>query len=507
MKIYLIKASAGSSYSEYKAETGGPPQNIFSAAAAIPSDTEIEMCDETIGMKTNFRSDADVVAVFMSTPDAYRAYEITKAFKNHGKVTLLGGLHTFFFQKEAAENADALIIGESEGLWEDILSDVKNNTIKPLYKRNGPLDLAELKPYPTHLIPVSKYNYTWSVVVTRGCPMHCDFCLVHKFFDKFTLRPIASIVEELKALKALGVEWVELHSDNLTHNKKYALELFEALAPLNMNFYGETTILIAKDKDLLAAAQKAGVKALLFGIETPSEEALKEQGKGFVKPEQIKEYVQIVKAHGIEVVGDFLFGFDAHDPSIFDQTIDFIKEIGVDTAYPHLMIPFPGSETFNKLEADGRILTKDWSKYDGSHAVFKPQKMSQEELEYGTWKAYKETEKWNRKKKNTSSNRKSSVKIEPQIPTTTKKNIKWKTITALVLLPVAFWFSLINFYFAALFLVWSIQGIKNRHAFFLDNISRDESSVLFWIISVLWIVLSIVSLMYSEPVINLLYAS
>ena len=501
MKIYLIKASAGSSYSQYKAETGGPPQNIFAAAAAMPKGTEIEMCDETIGMKTNFKSDADVVAVFMSTPDAYRAYEICTKFKEQNKTTILGGLHTYFFQEEAAKNADTLIIGESEGLWEEIFVDIQNKCLKSSYKRNSPLDLAELKPYPTNIIPVSKYNWTWSVVVSRGCPMHCDFCLVHKFFDKFTLRPIENIVAELESLKKMGVQWVELHSDNLTHNKKYALELFKALAPLNMSFYGETTTLIAKDKELLQAAQNAGVKALLFGIETPSEEALKEQGKGFVKPEQVKEYVDIVKSYGIEVVGDFLFGFDAHDTAIFEQTTNFIRKIGVDTAYPHLMIPFPGSETYNKLETEGRILTKDWSKYDGSHAVFQPAKMSPEELEHGTWEVYKATEKLNRKTK-------------PVIMETTEKSnktnkmnkdIKWKSIIALVLLPLVFLFNLLNFYFAALFLIWSIQGIKNRNAFLLDNISRDENPALFWIVSLLWILLSIWSLFYSEPILDLLY--
>lgn len=507
MKIYLIKASAGSSYSEYKAETGGPPQNIFAAAAAMPFGTEIEMCDETIGMKTDFNSDADIVAVFMSTPDAYRAYQITKKFRDNGKVTILGGLHTYFFQEEAAKNADALIVGESEGLWEGIFSDVKNSALKSVYKRSEPLDLAELKPYPTNIIPVSKYNWTWSVVVSRGCPMHCEFCLVHKFFDKFTLRPIEHIVEEVRALKKIGVQWVELHSDNLTHNKKYAMELFKALAPLEMNFYGETTILIARDRELLAAAQKAGIKALLFGIETPSEEALKEQGKNFVKPEQVKEYVSIIKSYGIEVVGDFLFGFDAHDTDIFDQTLDFIKNIGVNTAYPHLMIPFPGSETFKKLDKEGRILTKDWSKYDGAHAVFQPAGMSCEELENGTWKVYKEIEKWNNshEKDVSDQERSASVYSDNNVSKGGKKK-KWKTIVALSLLPFAIFFGVLNFYFAILFLVWSIQGIKNRRAFYLDDISRDESPVLFWVVSLLWLVLSLVSLMYSEPVLNLLYA-
>lgn len=209
--------------------------------------------------------------------------------------------------------------------------------------------------------------------------------MVHEFFDQFQLRPVEQIVAEVKRLKKLGVQWVELHSDNLTANRKYALKLFKALAPLNMNFYGETTILIARDEELLQAAKEGGVKALLFGIETPSEAVLKAQGKSFVKPARIKEYVQKVKSYGIEVWGDFLFGLDEEEKEIFQEARYFIEEIGIDKAIPHLMIPFPGSKTFEKLDCEGRILTKDWSKYDGTHAVYQPQNMTPEELENGLY--------------------------------------------------------------------------------------------------------------------------
>lgn len=389
MKIYLIKASAGSDYSKYKAETGGPPQNIFAAAAATPSRYRTEMTDETIGMKTNFDSDADLIVIFMSTPDAYRAYEIAENFNQKGRTIIMGGLHTKFNQQEAAQNAHALILGEVENYWEQMLIDVEKNQLKDVYESKDPVDLTRLNPYPTNIISPKQYNHTWSVVITRGCPFQCDFCLVHKFFSSFQLRPIDHIVDELKNLKKLGVVWVELHSDNLTHNKEYAMQLFAAIAPIGLKYYGETTVLIARDEELLRAAQKAGFKAVLLGIETPSTEALKSQKKSFVKPDKLKEYVATIKKHGIEVWGDFLFGFDEHTPEIFEQTLDFIKDIGVDKAIPHHMIPFPGSETFDKLDADGRILTKDWSQYDGSHAVYQPKGMTAEQLDDGVYWVWK----------------------------------------------------------------------------------------------------------------------
>lgn len=388
MKIYLIKASAGSDYSKYKAETGGPPQNIFAAAAATPDRYQIEMTDETIGMQAELGSDADVVVIFMSTPDAYRAYELADAFSKKGKTIILGGLHTKFNQSEAAAYAHALVIGEVENYWEQMLSDIENDKLQSLYESHEPVDLSRLNPYPVDIIPVSRYDYTWSVVVTRGCPFKCEFCLVPEFFDSFQLRPIENIVVELRQLKELGVEWVELHSDNLTHNKKYAMELFEAIAPLGLKFYGETTVLIGRDEVLLEAAQKAGLRAVLLGIETPSVEALKSQKKAFVKPDKMKAHIATIQKYGIEVWGDFLFGFDEHTPDIFDETLSFVKDIRLDKVVPHFMIPFPGSVTFRKLDEQKRILTRDWSQYDGSHAVYQPGNMTTSELEDGVYRVW-----------------------------------------------------------------------------------------------------------------------
>lgn len=389
MKIYLIKASSGSDYSKYKASTGGPPQNIFSAAAATPRWYELDMVDETIGMKADLDSNADLVIIFMSTPDANRAYSLAQTYKKKGKNVILGGLHTRFNQQEAALHADSLLIGEVENYWTQLLNDAELGTLKPKYESTEPVDLSNLNPYPTNIISPSTYNDIWSVVVTRGCPYKCNFCLVPKFFNKFQQLPIENIVSELESLKALGIEWVELHSDNLTHDREYAIKLFEAIEPLNMSFYGETTVLIARDKELLKAAAKAGFKAVLLGIETPSEAALKSQKKGFVKPSKLKQYIKDIQSYGIEVWGDFLFGFDEHDASIFEQTQSFIEDINVDKVIPHYMIPFPGSESFRQLDNDGRILTKDWSKYDGSHTVYLPKNMTVDELEEGIYWVWK----------------------------------------------------------------------------------------------------------------------
>ena len=144
MKVYLIKASENSSFKEYKKYMGSPPQNIFSIAAATPSNVEIEMCDETMNMKVNFKSKADIIAIFMSTPDALRAYDIAKTFRKKGKTIVLGGLHASFMQEEALQHADSLLIGEAEGIWEDLLKDYSTGDLKERYIRKTLLDLKSL---------------------------------------------------------------------------------------------------------------------------------------------------------------------------------------------------------------------------------------------------------------------------------------------------------------------------------------------------------------------------
>jgi len=492
MKVYLIKASAGSSFSEYKQMTGGPPQNIFSAAAATPSGIRIEMADETIGMKANLRSDADVIAIFMSTPDALRAYEIADEFRSKGKVVVLGGLHTRFMPDEASLHADALLIGEVEGVWEELLSDFQSGNLKQRYGRSEPLDLTELKPYLTDIIPISRYNYTWSVVVSRGCPSHCSFCLVPRFAGRFRLRPVEDIIDEIANCPA---EWIELHSDNLTANRNYALELFRALKPLNKKLFAETTILIGRDDELLVAARKAGIKAMLFGIETMSQQALKDQGKGFVKPDEVIELAHNIQSHGIQVVSDFLFGFDAHDSNVFEDTMDYIKKIGFDEIYPHLLIPFPGSKTFEDLDQQGRILTKDWSKYDGAHAVYQPQQMTPEELENGTYWVWQESEKLKKHKHNANNSYGVYGDTEGDWEGVTSSvtgysGYYWKTALAVTAVAVGLIFKL--YWFCGIILVgWALNDIRNGSTFIFEEIRKDSNPGLFWVVVIVWLILGL----------------
>ncbi|BDD12833.1 B12-binding domain-containing radical SAM protein (plasmid) [Fulvitalea axinellae] len=388
MKALLIKACAPSPFKDYKKYMGSPSQNIFSTAACTPSYVELEMVDETSGMKVDFRSDADIVAIFFSTPDAIRAYEIADKFRKKGKAIILGGLHATFMKDEAKEHADAVIIGESEGIWEQILKDAENNSLKPFYERTEALDLKGLNHYPKHIIDASKYNWVWSVLVSRGCKYKCAFCLVHEFSGKIRHRPVKDVVDEIRRAPS---NWIELHSDSLFADKEYARELLTAIKPLKIEWSTEADLTIAEDEELLDLAAESGLNYMLAGIETPSKEALKKVGKGFLDVSKTNQYIKRLKDRGIDVESNILFGFDEHTTDIFEDSWEYIKDLELSNCFPTIVIPFPGSRTYAKLERENRILTRDWSLYDGANVVFEPKNMSVRELEEGSqwvWEQY-----------------------------------------------------------------------------------------------------------------------
>lgn len=396
MKISIIKASAASGFKKYKKTRGGLPQNIHSLAAATPKHIEIELIDETVDCKVNYRTSSDLIVIMFSTPDAIRGYRHADKFRSKGKTVILGGLHPSFLPDEALQHADSVMIGESENIWNEVLKDFQNRELKQRYKSVKAVDLSTIKPYRTDLIGLKRYDWIWTTVVSRGCPFKCDFCTVNKFFHSIQYRPIPDIIKEIKHC---GTEWIELKADNLTIDRKYCLELFKAIKPLGINWSTATDIRIANDEELLSAAAESGLNYVLVGIETPSGSALKGSGKNFVKTDQVYHQIKKLHDYGVIVDASALFGFDTHTVDIFEETLNFFQEIEVDVCESVLVIPFPGTALFQQLEKEGRILTRDWSKYDGAHVVYQPKILTPQELEAGWYWFYKKWNAWGMRSK------------------------------------------------------------------------------------------------------------
>ncbi|WP_421903562.1 B12-binding domain-containing radical SAM protein [Maridesulfovibrio sp.] len=507
MKVYLIKASAPGLFKEYKKYMGAPPQNIFSLAAATPRRVIVDMCDETQDMKPKMNTDADIVVICFHTPDAVHAYKMADKYRSKGKTVVLGGLHPSFMPDEAEQHADALLVGEVEGIWTQLLKDYKDGTLKTRYQRSTPVDMAKLRPYPTGIIPASRYKGIWSVLVSRGCVHRCEFCVIPPFFKgKYRLRPIENIVAEIKAAPA---KWFELHSDNLTADRDYTIELFKALIPLNIKWVGESTIKMAQDEELLRLAAESGCELLLVGIETPSQAALSSSGKKFVSPAEVRAAIDKFHEYGIKISSSMIFGFDSHTKDIFQESLDFVNEIGIDEVESVILCPFAGTPLYKRLEAEGRLLTKDWSKYDCSQAVFKPKHMTQKELEEGAtwfWKQIKKKSPLSGGGVTSATGGRSNHKKTGSKTGKTMRsgNLKWKSILALALIGTAVLMDM-PWLWGILFLLWVIMDLKNRQTYLLEEIPRDSNPILYWIIVTMWFCFTMAALSWHPAVYGYIY--
>ncbi len=490
MKVYMIKASAPGPFKEYKKYMGSPPQNIFSLAACTPKGVKIDICDETSGMKPKKKSDADIIVIMFHTPDAVHAYKMADAYRAKGRTVVLGGLHPTFEPDEAQAHADALLLGEAEGIWTRLLKDYKAGKLKKRYERTGPVDMATLKPFPTNLIKPSQYDGVWTVLVSRGCVHRCEYCVVPPFFKgKYRVRPIEHIVAEIKAAPS---KWFELHADNLTADREYAIELFKALKPLKINWVGESTIKMADDEELLSLAAESGCKYLLVGIETPSKAALEASGKGFVSPDETRDRIRKFHKHGIIITSSMMFGFDGHTKDIFQESLDFCNEIEIDEVESVILAPFAGTPFYKRMKEEGRLLTTDWAKYDCSSTAFQPQGMTPSELDAGAVWFWKQISKRKPTAAEVNGKKKAQTPATPSNGGTMTRtigtpggNIKWKTLLALLLIGTAVW---TGYYWlwGLLFAYWVIKDLREGRAYIVEDIPRSESPFLFWIVITMW---------------------
>jgi len=221
-------------------------------------------------------------------------------------------------------------------------------------------------------------------IATRGCPHRCDYCSIPLLYGPATVRyrPIDEVVREVATSPTRAVVFWD---DNIGANPRYAKELFRALAPLGKWWTSQCTANAARDEQLVELAARSGCKALFLGLESISQESLDATNKGHNRVDAYRRLIAMLHRYGVAVHLGIMFGFDQDDAGIFRRTAEFLEEASVDVATVSMVVPMPGTPTFRRLSGDGRILTTDWSKYDGKkHCVFQPARMSPAELEAGT---------------------------------------------------------------------------------------------------------------------------
>jgi radical SAM superfamily enzyme YgiQ (UPF0313 family) len=358
-----------------------PPLGLGLLAAITPADTDVSITDDLV-QPVDFDTEADLVGITVSTKTAVRAYEIADEFRRRSVPVVLGGIHPTVAPQEAIQHADAIVVGEAEGVWKQLLDDCKSSKLKRIY-HSDKFPLLDNSPHPRReLFQRDKYFTINGIQTSRGCPFSCDFCSVTTIYgSNVRLRPVDDVVGEIKTLKGNNIFFID---DNIVGRPEYAKQLFTRLIPLKKKWFGQASVTVANDEEILKLLRESGCLGLFMGFETTTLESLKEIGKNQNVGNNYFETVKKLHDNGVSIVASFIIGLDNDDKSCFERLLNFSVKSKIDVADFHLVTPYPGTVLYKRLKEEKRLIDNEWwLKYDVSDVVFRPKLMSREELRQG----------------------------------------------------------------------------------------------------------------------------
>lgn len=352
--------------------------SLLSVAAETPKDDEVTIIDEQVE-EIPWYGKFDLVGITCMTALAPRAYEIAAQFRRKNIPVILGGMHPTLCPEDAFPHADAIVVGDAENIWQEVLRDARNKTLKKIYANNSPPELAGLKSAPRDLLDKKAYSTINAVQATRGCPNACEFCAVSAFHRQTQRqRPVSEVVAEISKIPD---KFILLVDDNLTADIEYASRLFKGLEPLGKFWATQASVGIAEEPKLVELAAKSGCIGLFVGIETFSDANLNGVAKTCNRVEKYRGAIQLLHSFGIAVEAGIVFGFDNDRPSVFKNTLRILDELEIDLIQASIFTPLPGTKRHESMQA--RIFDRNWANYDFHSVVFQPRHMSAADLQAG----------------------------------------------------------------------------------------------------------------------------
>lgn len=351
-----------------------PPLGIITVAASLPDFVQTSVCDENV-QPVDFHGDYDAVGIsIMLSCQAPRAYEIAAEFRKRGKPVILGGLHVALRPDEAVLHADSIVIGEAEGLMDQVINDLKDGTLKPSYSMSGFPDITRI-PNPRRDLYDKKKNYVykgWELVdlvqTSRGCRFNCYPCCVPYLGGRrHRMRPIEHVVSDMKSASDL----LFIVDNSLEQNVAWEKEVFRSMEGMGKRWVSHP---ISPVPEVLDLARKAGCWYIYHAIYTISD--------------KIRDRIKMYHDYGIGVEGTILLGMDEHTEDFIKRFVDFLLTIELDLAEFTVLTPFPGTQVYEQMKAGGRIIDTDWNHYNASTVVFQPKQMSPDTLQrlyYDAW--------------------------------------------------------------------------------------------------------------------------
>lgn len=334
------------------------PLTISTLKALTPPDVQTEFFDDRIEL-VDYDTQTDLVAITVEIYTARRAYAIAARFRKRGVPVILGGYHTTLNPDEAAQHADSILVGNAEGVWKDILTDFQSSGLKQRYS-GGP-GFADLLP-DRSIFSGKKYSKMGVVETGRGCNFGCEFCAISAFHKgRYHQKSVEQVVADVRSARQAGKTIFFFADDNIVADQKYAIALFKALTPLNIQWTGQGTLTMARNDELLHWMAKSGCKVMLIGYESLSEANLQQMKKAWsAKLGEVDALTDRIHAAGINIYATFVFGFDDDSRELYERTVDFaLKHRFFFAAFNHLLT-LPGTDIYSRLLREGRIIQDKW---------------------------------------------------------------------------------------------------------------------------------------------------
>ena len=366
------------------------PLTLSTLAALIPAEfnAQITPVDEGVQKIDSYlRGRYDLVGISAVTSSSIRAYELARFFKAKGSYVFIGGHHATLLPDEAAQHCDTVFTGSAEVTLPQFFYDYARHNPQPRY--DSPGVAAEKIPLPRRdLMPKKGYLKQPTLLADLGCANHCKYCVIHPFWGASARRPIASVIDEIKRLGAK--EYIFLDPSPAS-DRDYAKALYSEMAALGISWVGLSTLDAVDDGELLDLLQKSGCMGILLGFETFNQTSLDMLSKTKNKVERYGKIVAKLHDKKIAVLGTFMLGLESDTRENLAALPELVAEIKIDIPRYAVLTPYPTTPLFEELDAQGRILTRDWSKYDSIHCVFQPAHMSAKELEAASVQVWKDT--------------------------------------------------------------------------------------------------------------------
>lgn len=364
-------------------------------AAVTPSDVDLRMVFETVE-DIPFDEHWDLVGLTGMGSGIVRAWQIADQFRSQGVKVVIGGVAATLCPPDwSLGHADALVVGEGEELWPQVIKDFESGRLQSIYRISRRPPIGDL-PLPRYdLLAKSKIGFWRPVQATRGCPFTCNFCSITSFFEgTYRKRPVDQIVRDVRAAKKYGTRYIAFVDDNIGVDFDFCAKLWEALIPEKVIWMSQCSLHITERPDMMELAHRSGCRVLSFGIESINQNSLETINKEWNRPERYPDAIKALRKRGIEVSTEMVIGLDGDDPSVFQRTFDFIIKNKIPVPRVHIITPVPGTPLYENLKREGRILPAHFSDYTGGKVVFRPIHFQPEDLEKGYWKLYEKLFSW-----------------------------------------------------------------------------------------------------------------